>query len=257
MSALAYQEPYRISSGLLTLVMHAIFFALLYLGVNWQVTQPEGMTAELWTELPEPQPATLPPPATLIPVPAVEPAKPKAAEKPAAPAKSDIELADKKKKKPEVKKPVKTESKHQLTKAEQKRMQEDIKAMEQQAEAVTSQDVAANKEKAAQQAKAQAAITSEVEKYKGLIRSKIRSKIVMPPDVPDNAQAVFDISLLVDGSVLEKKLVKSSGNTQYDEEVERAIMKASPLPLPKDETAREYFINPKHLKLKFSPKDGE
>lgn len=255
MSTLAYNEPHKISAGLLTLVIHALFLALLYLGVSWQVKQPEGMEVELWGELPEtsPPPAIQPPAA---PAPAPEHAKPKAVEKPAPPAKADIELAEKKKK-AEVKKTAKPEPKTKPSKADQKRMQEDILAMDKQAETVTAKELAASKDRAALAAKENAAITSEEQKYKALISARIRSKIVMPPDVPDNALAIFDITLLVDGSVLDKKLIKSSGNVAYDNEVERAIKKAEPLPLPKSDAVRERFINPNHLKLKFSPQDGE
>lgn len=256
MSTLATHEPYRFSAGLLTLAVHAAFLVLLYMGVNWQVKQPEGMEVELWGELPD----TLPPPPPAYrpetPPPPVEPAKPKAVEKAAPPAKADIELAEKKKK-AETKKTAKPEPKKKLTKAERERMQADLLAMDKQAETVDAKEKEASNKRAALAEKANAAIKSEVDKYKGLIRSKIRSKIVMPPDVPDSALAEFEVTLLVDGSVLDKKLVRSSGNTQYDDEVERAILKAQPLPLPTDETAREHFINPKHLKLKFSPHDGE
>ncbi len=254
MSALAYQEPNRLSSGLLTLAVHAVFLAALYLGVNWQVKQPQGMEVELWGELPDANasPAPAAPPVQTPPV----KAEPKPAEQPAPPPKADIDLADKKKK-AEAKKTVKPEPKKKLTKAEQQRAQEDMQAMEKQAETVTAQGKEANQEKAALAAKANAAITSEVEKYRALIIAKIRSKIVLPPEVPDNARAIYDITLLPDGSVLDRKLIKSSGYSQYDDEVERAILKAQPLPLPTDETAKEYFINPKHLNLKFSPHDGD
>ena len=46
-------------------------------------------------------------------------------------------------------------------------------------------------------------------KYIGLIRSKIRRNIVMPPDVPDNMQAEFKVILLPGGSVLSTKLIKT------------------------------------------------
>jgi colicin import membrane protein len=259
MSTLAYQEPYRISAGLLTLAVHACFLVLLYLGVNWQVRQPEGMEVELWGELPEAStpPAPIAPPAKAPPAKPVQ-AKPKPVEQAAPPAKADIELADKKKKKKkEAKKTVKPEPPKKRTKAEQKRDQDDLLAADKQTENLTAKEKAANNDRAALVSKAQAAIKNEIDKYTGLIGAKIRSKIVMPPDVPENVQAIFEVTLLPDGEVLDKKLVKSSGNAQYDDEVERAILKAQPLPLPTDEAAREHFINPKHLKLKFSPKDGE
>jgi colicin import membrane protein len=262
MAAFVYNEPYKYSSVLLTLAMHAIFFTALYLGVNWQVRQPEGMEVELWGELPETNahPAPMAPPAETPPPKPVQ-AKPKPAETPAPPAKSDIDLAGGKKK-TEVSKPkeaTKPEQKKKPSKAELKRNQEDMQVADQGADVAVSKEQADNKEKAALAAKANAAIKSEVEKYKELIRSKIRNNIVLPPDVPDNALAVFVITLLPDGSVLldDVKLVKSSGNAAYDSAVERAILKTNTLPLPKDEAARARFINPNHLELKFSPKDGE
>jgi colicin import membrane protein len=47
------------------------------------------------------------------------------------------------------------------------------------------------------------------------------------------------------------KLAKSSGNRAYDEAVERAILKSSPLPLPED---RSLFR--KQLQLRFRAKNG-
>jgi colicin import membrane protein len=50
--------------------------------------------------------------------------------------------------------------------------------------------------------------------------------------------------------VLSTKLVRSSGNPAYDAAVERAILKASPLPLPAN---RELFA--RELRLTFRPLD--
>ena len=124
--------------------------------------------------------------------------------------------------------------------------------------AAASQEQAANKEKAALAAQARAASDSEVKKYMALISAKIRHNIVMPLDVADDAKAEFVITLLPDGGLLgDPKLVKSSGNAAYDRAVEGAILKTKSLPLPQDEAARARFINPNHLRLKFSPKDEE
>jgi colicin import membrane protein len=82
------------------------------------------------------------------------------------------------------------------------------------------------------------------------IRAKIRSNIVLPPELAGNPEAVFDVELLPTGEVLAAKLRRSSGSRTYDEAVERAILKSSPLPLPE---RREVFEA--RLELRFRPKD--
>jgi colicin import membrane protein len=82
------------------------------------------------------------------------------------------------------------------------------------------------------------------------IRAKIRSNIVLPPELAGNPEAVFDVELLPTGEVLAAKLRRSSGSRTYDEAVERAILKSSPLPLPE---RREVFET--RLELRFRPKD--
>jgi colicin import membrane protein len=74
----------------------------------------------------------------------------------------------------------------------------------------------------------------------------------MPPDVPDNARAEFEVTLLPGGAVLSARLTKPSGKDAYDSAVERAIFKAQPLPLPPDVALFNKF---RELHLKFSPKE--
>ena len=65
-----------------------------------------------------------------------------------------------------------------------------------------------------------------------------------------NPDAVFLVVQLPTGEVLSTRLAKSSGHRGYDEAVERAILKSSPLPRPDkaDQFERE-------LRLTFRPKD--
>lgn len=242
-------ERYKITAGLLTLAVHALFIAVLYFGVKWQMHQPEGMQVDLWSELPQSGAAPPPPP------PPAPPQKTKItrpqAEKTHTAAKPDIVMA--KKKKAEEARKQKQAKRKKLSKAEEKRAQADMKAMEQMADQSDQQQI---KAQSAQAARARAAIASEMEKYKALISSKIRNYVVRPPDVPDDAKAVVAIKLLPDGSVMDDlKLVTSSGYPAYDEAIIRAIRKARTLPLPKDATTRERFINPNILTLTFRAGD--
>jgi colicin import membrane protein len=82
------------------------------------------------------------------------------------------------------------------------------------------------------------------------IRAKIRGNIILPRDIPGNPEAIFDVTLLPSGEVLNVRKRQSSGHPGYDDAVERAIMKSSPLPLPDD---RAVFR--RDLELKFRPQD--
>ena len=54
----------------------------------------------------------------------------------------------------------------------------------------------------------------------------------MPPNIQGNPEAIFGITQLPSGEILDVKLRKSSGNKVLDEAIERAILKSSPLPKP-------------------------
>lgn len=254
MLAHPYSEPYRLPAGLLALAVHAGFFALIYFGINWRAEPPQGMVVDIWESLPQAEVApakVAPPPAEPIepPKPAeppkpVEPPKSAEPEKPATPPKAEIELAEKKKPKikpAEIKKPAETRKQ-----AEQKKIEEERAA---QAEQAARAEQAERERARAEQA---AAIGKVVDEHKARIIAKIRRNIVMPPDVPDNARAEFEVTLLPGGAVLSAKLVQPSGKDAYDSAVERAILKSQPLPLPADVALFNKF---RELRLKFSPKE--
>ena len=72
----------------------------------------------------------------------------------------------------------------------------------------------------------------------------------MVEEVKGNPEAVFDVTLLPTGEVLSASRRKSSGNAAYDEAVERAILKSSPLPKPDDPALFQ-----RRLELRFKPQD--
>ena len=65
-----------------------------------------------------------------------------------------------------------------------------------------------------------------------------------------NPEAIFDVVQLPTGEVISVKLRKSSGHRAYDEAVERAIHKSSPLPKPDAGMAFQ-----RALELRFRPLD--
>jgi colicin import membrane protein len=227
----------------LALAVHVVLAVVLSLGVRWQNRAPDVVQVELW------QP---PPPAP--PEPVVEPAPPKPAPAPVAKPEPRIEKPDialkepvkpKPKPKPEVKpkpvakpKPDETQAKLLLAEALQREQQQFAAAQEQQK--IKEQLV---RDAAAARSRALANWTDK-------IRAKIRGNIVLPPDLKGNPEALFLVTQLPTGEVLQVQLVISSGSTAYDDAVYRAILKSSPLPKPDTPGLFE-----RELKLTFRPRD--
>jgi colicin import membrane protein len=105
-------------------------------------------------------------------------------------------------------------------------------------------------DRAAKEAAAARARTKSEGEYVAKIRGKIRGNIILANEPPGNPEAVFEVNQLPTGEVLDVRLTKSSGNPAYDQAVERAILKSSPLPKPDQP---EVFQ--RRLMLRFRPNE--
>ncbi len=81
-------------------------------------------------------------------------------------------------------------------------------------------------------------------------RQKIRGRLVLPPGLTGNPEAVYRVTLLPGGEVLDITLVKTSGIPAYDAAVDRAIRAADPLPVPTDP---DLFQQLRQANYKFRP----
>ena len=237
-AALAYDSygsrprPALGRAAALSALVHVGLVAVLVLGVRFQSKPPESVTVELW-ETPPPPP---PPPAVEEKSPPPRPApqpEPKAQVK-----KPDIVLPEKPRPKP------KPEPKRDL--AFEKRLREQAaleeKKIDEQRKERELRDLIARQQAAARDK----ALATWIDK----IRAKIRGNIILPQDIPGNPEAIFDVTILPTGELLTVRKRKSSGHAGYDDAVERAIMKSSPLPQPEE---RSLFQ--RQLELKFHPQD--
>lgn len=233
------------SSFALALAMHALLLAVLFFGVRFQSSPPTSVSVELWEPPPraEPKPEAPPPPPKAEP----EPPKPE-------PRLEKPDIVEKAKPKPEPKKveppkpkpePVKPKAPPRDLLAE-KRMQEQLAREQSAVDAALARD-AAEREAAA---RALSARQKAMQAWIAAIRNKIRGNINLPPDLAGNPEAVFDVSLLPTGEVLNVRMRKSSGHRGYDAAVERAIHKSSPLPKPDPASLFE-----RQLELHFRPQD--
>lgn len=244
----AYSESYKFPASILALAVHGVFFSFLYFGFTWQSKQPVSMSVELWQSLPDPV-IVVPPVEKAVVVPEFDASPP-----PAVVDKPDIVIQKKTEIKPVEKKSVEIKPKvSQPTVVESKKVEvkPPIKPVEPSAEELQAARVAAERaQQAIEKAQQIAALDKVLGEYTDKIRSKIRSNIVMPPDVLNTASVEFSVTLLPGGRVLSAHLTQTSGNAAYDNAVQRAINKSDPLPLPADTTLFPRF---RELKLKFKP----
>lgn len=262
----SHAEPGLVPAGILAVLVHLLFLGFLVFGLSWRTYPPESMMVDLWSSLPPPpQPAPLPiepappPPA---PKPVQSPPEVKEAPPPPPPPKPEIAIKEKiekpkpaekkpvEKKPPETKQPAQKDQKERIEKelkAQKEKEEKELKVKEQQARVAAEverlrREQEAN-EKLQAQAAAQSQLSSEIAEYKARILAKIKRNIIMPPDLPGNPVAEFDVTLLPGGDILDVRLRKSSGYSAFDEAVERAIFLSKPLPLPSDPALFPKFRN--------------
>jgi colicin import membrane protein len=278
------QEPGKVRAGVYAALVHLAFLAVLVFGVSWQSYQASPVAVELWESLPstrptprpprpEPQPEPKPAPKPVAkPEPKPEPKlEPKAKSEP-RPTKADIELKAKEKEKEarrreeeqkkaaEQKKAEEKKAAEQKKAAEEKRKQDEAKRKEQERQQLALQQQQAEQALRAQQeavARQQAAAQGRlVNDYMARINGKIKRLINNQACLPlGNPEVRFDVTLMPTGELLmDPRLAKSSGNGACDQAIERAILRAQPLPLPPDPALFSQF---RDLHLKFRPNENE
>ena len=268
---------------LLAIIVNVAFIGVLFFSIRWQNRQPAPVTAELYappakaqvTEQPaappEPTPAPERPPTPVTKPEPTPPPPPKAAPKPEPkaekpdPRAADIarkaKAEDERKAKETAERERREREKKDAEKREaEKKKQDDQKRVaesrERQAREATELKAQAEREKAARDAQqkaveADAAARSRAEAdYVRRIQAKVKGNVTLPPDMNGNPEAIFEVVQLPTGEIIDAVLRKSSGVRAYDEAVQRAIIKASPLPRPEPPALFQ-----RSLTLKFRPAD--
>ena len=249
----------HVSAGGISLLAHGLLLFLLFIGVSWQTLAPKPVEAELWSALPDapaPRPvATIPappPPVASAPEPAV--AKPDIALERAAKQRRELEALHREATRLAQ---VQAAALAEQARLEQLRRVKERRRLEQELasqarEELDSEDSQLRGALQKQQAQAgrKAGLIREAQER---IRSRIQSYVVLPRNLVGNPEAVYLVMLLPNGEVLRIVQQRSSGQASYDQEVERAIRKASPLPLPSDHDAAAAFRE--GLILKFRPRE--
>lgn len=263
------ETPVMWQAGALSLLVHAVFFGLLVMTFTLKSVQPMQVAeVELWDsvpapraqqELPKPQPVVEPKPEPQ-PEPKPEPPPEPKAEiqvkpKPLVKVKQEPEKKPREEKPKEVK--PKVDPKEQARKDEAKRLEALKQAMLEEDDPSQAQDHEARQIAAAKNAQAQAAAASSgaLDSATAKIVAKIRRYVNSQVCGTGKPVLEFEVSLMPTGEVVGAPRLKSgSGIPACDQAVERAILQAQPLPVPKEP---ELFAHFRDLKLKFRPNDSQ
>jgi colicin import membrane protein len=231
------RPPGKRISIALAIAVHLALAALLIYGIHWQTKVNDVVEVEVVRAVPAPDVKSEPTPEPKVePKPAPKPApKPE----PPPPRKPDIAIKEK------IKPPPKDEPKPKFDPFRQQMAEEEKRLVMEKQIANEQQQFARQ-----QQAQAASARSKALATYSDRIRAKIRGNIVLPPDIKGNPVAVFEVVQLPSGEVITTRLVKTSGHAAYDDAVERAIRKSSPLPRPDDSSLFE-----RSLRLTFCPQE--
>jgi colicin import membrane protein len=260
MSATLYsvpREPGNWRAITLAVIVHAMLFTFLWVGIRWQNDTPQTIEAEVWSPQVQ-EAAPPPPPSPPAPTPEVKQPAPEVKEVPPV-EKPDIALEQEKKKRAEEKKALEDEKRAEKLQAEkekkladeQKRKQDalDAKKLEAQRKAelkrIAGDISATGTEGSAVRTSGPRGDAS----WSQRVAAKIKSNTHFLGTSDSNDPVEFDVRLLPDGSVAGVRKVKSSGIPEFDEAVRRAIDLSQPFPA--DSSGRV----PPNLPISHRPKD--
>lgn len=273
----------------LALLVHLLLLGALTWGVNWKHSNPDvSFDAELWSSVPQeaapklaeaPQPPPPPPPAPEpvvkapppAPTPDVDIALEREKKRKLELKKKEAELAEAKKEQERLKELQAKKEKEQKAKEElARRKAEELKKAEAKKQDAKEQekqklaDAAAEKQRqenirriaglagatGSADAKGSAQKASGPSaSYGGKVRAKVKPNILFTEDIAGNPTAEVEVRTTPDGTILQPRLLKSSGNKAWDEAVIRAIIRTETM--PRDVDGRV----PTPMILEFRPKD--
>ena len=275
-------QPGMLRAFGIAVLAHLLLLLALTWGLQWKRdSQDMAAEAELWSSVPQqaapkevPQPPPPPPPPVEKVQPKLEPVnrdaeialeqekKRKAAEdererREAQEREKRKKLEAQRKKEEELKKQEQT----RLAAENRKKEEEEKKRKEKQKEAEQAKKLAQMREENLRRIQGMAGGTSSNEQgraaqssgpsasWAGRVRARVKPNIVFTDDVSGNPAAEVDVRLSPDGTIVSRRISKSSGIKAWDEAVLRALDKTEVLPRDTDGSV------PRSGTLIFKPKD--
>lgn len=218
-------------------VSHVALIAALALGVQWRSQPAQVVAAELWAAVPQvaaPAPAPQPEPQVEPrPAPKPEPAPPPAPVKAAEP---DPQIAIEKRKLEREKARLVQQQAEQAKREQQQRDERERAAADMVKEAKTAKQREENLRRMLGQAgsgaqSGTAAVDAAPSRaYAARLVALIKPNIVFTDSVSANPMAEVEVRVSPSGSVIARRIQKSSGVKEWDEAVLRAIDRTGTLP---------------------------
>jgi colicin import membrane protein len=138
--------------------------------------------------------------------------------------------AEKKRKEAEAKKKRDAERKKKLAEEKRRKAEAEKKRKAEAERKRKEAELKRKMEEEARQGRARAAMSEYVPR----IQRKVEDNWRLPPQGAQGCNPTVRVNLAPDGKVLAAKIVKSSGDNMCDSSVERAFLRASPIPIPSD-----------------------
>ncbi len=262
----------------LALLIHGLLAAALTWGVSWRSSDTSlSVEAELWSSVPqqaapplvEPEPEPAPEPAPPPPPPPPKVEEPRQSEADIALArekerqakekleqarlereklareKQEREKQEREKKLAEEKKRKELEEKQAKLK-EQKENEQREKLRQENLKRMAGLANATGKPTATGTATQTSGVSSS---YAGRIRARVKPNIAFLEELASNPTAEVEVRTSPDGTIVGRKLIKSSGHKNWDDAVLKAIDKTEVLPRDVD------GLVPSPLVISFRPKD--
>ena len=255
------QRPAGLGRGaMLALLVHGGLLLALAFGVSWRASEPTGATAELWAAVPEfaaaaaevPPPRPTPPPQPVQPIakpePKVEAAPSRDAEIATEKAKREREREKEREREVKAKAEAEAEKKRQQVKLEEQRKKLAVAAEKtEKAEKAEQERIEKLRQDNLKRIQGQAGATGvptaagtaardagPSASYAGRIIGKVKPNIVLTETVTGSPRAEVEVRASSDGTIIGRRLVKSSGNKDWDDAVLRAIDRTETLPRDTD-----------------------
>jgi colicin import membrane protein len=241
----------------LALLVHLGLVVALAVAVKWHASEPQGLSAELWAAVPQSAAPPEQPPPPPAPTPAPPPApKPEPRVEP-PPAQPDAQIAIEKARKEQLEKQRLEKEKAERLKVEKE--QAELKR-KQELEAQRKQEFEAQRKQKADEERI-AKVTEQARQdqlkrmqglagatggptstgsatrdagpsssYTGRVIARVKPNIVFSDELSTNPTAEVEVRAAPDGTIIGRKLIKSSGSREWDDAVLRAIDRTETLP---------------------------
>ena len=227
----------------LSLLVHAGLITALTLGVGWHMRAPEVVSAELWSSVPQ----VAAPKLDETPAPTPAPPPPAPVVKETAPPPNEAQIATERaerKKREEAEERDKAERQKKQREADEKKKQQRDQQEAQKAEQARLDKLREEQMKrmlGTLQGSGSPNSTGSASRdaapstgYAARLVARIKSNLIFGDAVQGNPAAEVEVRSTPTGTIMARRLVKSSGNKDYDEAVLRAIDRTGTLPADTD-----------------------